>query len=95
MNQERIAILRMLEEGKISVDDAAALLEAIEKAVPADRPQAAYTTSAERGETPVSRFESDRKAPGRSHNRKTPRVRGKSQGRGPQRTPGRSHKRMG
>ena len=61
MNQEHIAILRMLEEGKISVDDAAALLEAIEKAVPADRPQAAYTTSADRGETPVSRFETDRK----------------------------------
>ena len=95
MNQEHIAILRMLEEGKISVDDAAALLEAIEKAVPADRPQAAYTTSADRGETPVSRFETDRKAPGRSHNRKTPRVRGNSQGRVPQRTPGRSHKKMG
>ena len=95
MNQEHIAILRMLEEGKISVDDGAALLEAIEKAVPADKPQPAYTTSADRGATPVSRFESDRKAHGRGHNLKTPRVRGNSQSRGPQRTPGRSNKRIG
>ena len=31
MNEERISILRMLEEDKISVDEATALLDAIEQ----------------------------------------------------------------
>ncbi len=39
MAQERISILRMLEEGKISVDEATALLEVIEQPAQSDQLQ--------------------------------------------------------
>ena len=93
MNEERIAILKMLEEGKITVKDATALLEAIDEPAPSDRLQVTQLAPSDQKDAPASRSGIGKRAQGRDRSRKTPRVRGRDHGQ--RRERGRNQKRIG